>query len=96
MNTLSAVAISADTLAAVAARASELELSEASVSHLRREWPGVHFTFCSEDDVPARLNPVLEGQGFNLYLVNNADHCVAFTSQLEAATGIVLATVSED
>lgn len=96
MNTLSAVAISADTLAAVAARASELELSEASVSHLRREWPGIHFTFCGEDDVPARLNPVLEGQGFNLYLVNNADHCVAFTSQLEAATGIVLATVSED
>jgi hypothetical protein len=96
MNTLTAVAINADTLAAVAARAAELELSEASVSHLRREWPGIHFTFCGEDDVPARLNPVLEGQGFNLYLVNNADHCVAFTSQLEAATGIVLATVSED
>lgn len=96
MNTLTAVAINADTLAAVAARAGELELSEASVSHLRREWPGIHFTFCGEDDVPARLNPVLEGQGFNLYLVNNADHCVAFTSQLEAATGIVLATVSED
>jgi len=96
MNTLSTAAISADTLAAVAARAAELELSEASVSHLRREWPGIHFTFCGEDDVPARLNPVLEGQGFNLYLVNNADHCVAFTSQLEAATGIVLATVSED
>jgi hypothetical protein len=85
-----------DILSAVATRAAELELSEASVAHLRREWPGVHFTFCGEDDVPARLNPVFEGQGFNLYLVNNADHCVAFTSQLEAATGIVLASVSED
>lgn len=90
-----AVTINAATLAAVAARAAELDLSEASVGHLRREWPGVHFTFCGEEDVPARLNPVLEGQGFNLYLVNNADHCVAFTSQLEAATGIVLAWVDE-
>lgn len=90
-----AVAINAATLAAVAARAAELDLSEASVGHLRREWPGVHFTFCGEEDVPARLNPVLEGQGFNLYLVNNADHCVAFTNQLEAATGIVLAWVDE-
>jgi hypothetical protein len=96
MNAPTAVALNADTLAAVAVRAAELELSEASVSHLRREWPGIHFTFCGEDDVPARLNPVLEGQGFNLYLVNNADHCVAFTSDLEIATGIVLATVSDD
>ncbi len=89
-------AIDTDLLTAVAARAGELDLSEASIGHLRLEWPGVHFTFCGEDDVPARLNPVLEGQGFNLYLVSNAEHCVAFTSQLEAATGIVLATVSED
>ncbi len=88
--------LDADILAAVAARAAEMDLSEASVTHLRREWPGVHFTFCGEDDVPARLSPVLEGQGFNLYLVNNADHCVAFTGDLEIATGIVLATVSED
>jgi hypothetical protein len=88
--------IDADLFAAIATRAAELELSEASVSHLRREWPGVHFTYCGEDDVPARLNPVFEGRGFNLYLVNNADHCVAFTSQLEAATGIVLASVAED
>ncbi len=88
--------IEANLFDAITTRAAELELSESSIAHLRREWPGIHFTFCSEDDVPARLKPVFEGQGFNLYLVNNADHCVAFTSQLEAATGIVLATVSED
>ncbi len=91
-----AVSINADLLAAVAARAGEMELSEAGIAHLRREWPGVHFTFCGEDDVPARLNPYLEGEGFHLFLVNNADHCVAFTSQLEAATGIVLAVVNEE
>ncbi len=89
-------AIDSELLAAVATRAAELDLSEASVGHLRREWPGIHFTFCGDDDVPARLNPVLEGDGFNLYLVSNADHCVAFTSEPEAATGIVLAAVSDD
>ena len=88
--------LDANVLNAVAARAAELDLGEAGIAHLRREWPGVHFTFCGEDDVPARLTPFLAGDGFNIYLVNNADHCVAFTSQIEAATGIVLATVSED
>ena len=91
-----AAVIDADLIAAVAGRAGELDLSESSLAHLRREWPGIHFTFCAEDDVPARLSPALEGRGFNLYLVTNAEHCVAFTSQLEAASGIVLATLSED
>ena len=89
-------AIDAGTLEAVARRAGELDLSEASLGHLRREWPDIHFTFCAEDDVPARLGPAYEGRGFNLYLVTNAEHCVAFTSQPEAASGIVLATLSED
>ena len=88
--------IEATTLSAVATRAGELELNEASLAHLRREWPGIHFTFCSEDDVPARLSPALEGSGFNLYLVSNAEHCVAFTTDIDTASGIVVASVSED
>jgi len=28
--------------------------------------------------------------------VSNAEHCVAFTNHLEAATGVVLATQSEE
>jgi hypothetical protein len=84
------------TLNAVALRAGELALNEASLAHLRREWPGVHFTFCNDDDVPARLTPALEGDGFNLYLVSNAEHCIAFTDRLEAATGLVLAANSDD
>ena len=90
------MALDVDLLAAIAARAAELDLSEASVAHLRREWPGIHFTFCDDDDVPARMAPIHQGQGFKLYLVSNAEHCVAFTSEVEAATGIVLAAVSED
>lgn len=79
------------TLERIAARAGELDLSEAGVQHLRREWPGLHFTLCGEDDVPARLKPILEGDGFALYLVSNASHCVAFTEDPHTATGVVLA-----
>ena len=91
-----AAAIDASLLDAVARRAGELMLNEASVAHLRREWPGVHFTLCSEDDVPARLNPAYQRDGFNLDLVSNASHCVGFTNHLEAASGIVLATLEPD
>jgi hypothetical protein len=91
-----AAMIDTDLLTAVARRAGELMLNEASVAHLRREWPGIHFTLCSDDDVPARLNPVREGNGFKLYLVSNLSHCVSFTNQLEAASGIVLATDEAD
>ena len=83
-------------LAAVAARATELDSSAASLAQLRREWPGIHFTFCDDDDVPARLSPARDGENIRLYLVSNAEHCIAFTSQPEAATGIVLAVVSQD
>ncbi len=91
-----ATAIDASVLDAVSRRAGELMLGEAGVAHLRREWPGIHFTLCSDDDVPARLNPVREGDGFKLYLVSNLSHCVSFTNQLEAASGIVLATAEAD
>lgn len=88
--------IAPETLARVAARAGELELSEASLAHLRREFAGIHFTLCDDDDIPARLKPALAGDGFNLYLVSSAEHCIAFTDHAEAATGLVLAAVSDD
>lgn len=88
--------ISPEILAGVAELAARDGVSEATVARLRQAWPGVHFTCCSEDDVPARLKPVAEGPGFGLYLVSNAEHCVAFTDHLQAASGLVLAEVSED
>lgn len=88
--------ISAETLAEVTKKAGEVGPTEAGVATLRKAWPEIHFTFCSEDDVPARLAPASEGEGFALYLVSGAQHCVGFTNHLEAATGLVLATVSAD
>jgi len=88
--------IAPDTLAKVTAQVNAAGLSEAAVIALRQAWPGVSFTYCSEDDVPARLKPAAEGDGFGIYLVSGAEHCVAFTDNLEAASGLVLAAQSED
>ena len=88
--------ITAETLAQVTAKAGEIDLSEAGVAALRKLWPEIHFTFCSEDDVPARLVPAAEGEGFAVYLVSGMQHCVGFTNHLEAATGLVLASVSDE
>jgi len=88
--------ITADFLAGILTRVNAEGASDATVAALRQACPGVHFTLCSEDDVPARLKPAASGTGYDLYLVSGADHCVAFTDHLEAATGLVLATVSED
>lgn len=88
--------IAADTLAKVVAQVEAVGLGEATVTALRQAWPGVHFTWCSEDDIPARLSPTAEGKDFGIYLVSGAEHCVAFTDQLEAATGLVLAARSEE
>lgn len=88
--------ITAETLAAVCDQAAVLGLSEATLQSLRQGWPDLHFTLCSDDDIPARLTPAVEARDFNLYLVSNAQHCIAFTTEPEAATGLVLATQSEE
>lgn len=88
--------ISSDTLARVVAQVDAVGLADTTITALRQAWPGVHFTYCSEDDIPARLKPVAEGAGYGVFLVSGADHCIAFTEHLEAATGLVLAANSEE
>lgn len=88
--------ITPDTLAQVITQANAAGLGEATLSDLRQAWPGVHFTCCSENDIPGRLKPVAEGIGYSVFLVSGAEHCVAFTDHLEAATGLVLAELSDE
>ncbi len=70
-------------------------LSEALVSNLRSEYPGINFTYCMDDDIPNH-EPMLESQGFNLYLVDGREHCLCLTRNYEHATGIVIAEVVDD
>ncbi|TLP44251.1 MULTISPECIES: DUF6129 family protein [Cohaesibacter] len=61
---------------------------------LRSHWPDIHFTYCQDDDIVA-AKPVREAAAFNLYLVTSGGGCIAFTSQVEQATGIVIAELEQ-
>ncbi|MBS4051586.1 DUF6129 family protein [Methylomonas rivi] len=87
--------ISSEQVQRIASAIRTQALSETVVSALRSEYPGIHFTYCMEDDIPTQA-PVLEGEGFNLYLVDGRDHCLCLTNNYEHATGIVIAEIIED
>ncbi len=70
-------------------------LTETLISDIRSEFPGIHFTYCMDDDIPER-EPVLSHTAFNLYLIDGREHCLCFTNNLEHATGIVIAEVISD
>jgi hypothetical protein len=57
---------------------------------LKQDFPGIRFTLCSEDDIHAG-KPVLEHEGFDIYLVGNSDHCLTLTNDYTLATGVVIA-----
>ncbi len=67
-----------------------------SVAALRDAFPDVHFTHCLDDDIGAGIPPYRERDGFNLYLITSAGHCIAFTRSQASATGLVLAEVGGD
>lgn len=70
-------------------------LSEATLSALRNQFGDAHFTYCMDDDVGA-ATPYRECEGFNIYLVNSADHCSVLTREVDGASGMVLAEVIDD
>lgn len=76
--------------------ASYSELNEAALDALKRIWPNLRFTFCCDDDMPARLPPILQHARFNLYLVSGSEHCLSLTNDPAQAIGVVLAWVDAD
>jgi hypothetical protein len=86
-----------ETLGHIADAAAEFQfLDDTTLDCLRGRWPGLHFTICGDDDVPARLSPVLERPNFNVYLVNGSEHCLTLTNDPEVAIGVVLAWMDEE
>ena len=71
-------------------------LNEDALAALKSNWPDMRFTFCNDDDMPARLTPALQRERFNLYLVGGSDHCLSLTSDPSHAIGVVLACVDEE
>ncbi len=72
------------------------ELDEATLDILKHRWPDLRFTFCNDDDMPARMSPALKRESFNLYLVGGGDHCLSLTDDPMHAIGVVLACVEEE
>lgn len=89
--------LSAETLQQIASTAaSGGALNDATLESLKKSWPDLRFTFCNDDDMPARLPPVLQGGRFNVYLVGGGEHCLSLTQDMERAIGVVLAQVDEE
>jgi hypothetical protein len=89
--------VTPDTLEQIANTAALIgELNDATLDSLKQNWPDLRFTFCSDDDMPARLSPALRGEGFNVYLVGGGEHCLSLTQDIEQAIGVVLAQVDEE
>lgn len=85
-----------ETLENIANAAASLgELNEHALATLKQTWPDLRFTFCNDDDMPARLPPILQRTGFNLYLINGSEHCLSLTDDPLQAIGVVVASVDE-
>lgn len=86
-----------ETLERIANAAAALrELNEDALTGLKQIWPDLRFTFCSDDDMPARMPPALQRNEFNLYLVGGGEHCLSLTTDPLQAIGVVLAWVDEE
>jgi hypothetical protein len=89
--------IAAETLEQIANKAAIMgELNEAAMATLKKSWPDLRFTFCNDDDMPARMPSALQRDSFNLYLVGGSEHCLSLTTDTEQAIGVVVACVDEE
>jgi hypothetical protein len=75
--------------------ASFAELDQNAMVALKQTWPDLRFTFCNDDDMPARLPPTLKCEKFNLYLVGGSEHCISLTDDPMQAIGVVVAELDE-
>lgn len=88
--------IEQQTLDKIAALVTDHGIDADAVPALRSVYPQIHFTFCSDDDVIGGPDPVHEAEKFNIYLVDGSDHCMELTRDFSAATGILIAEVTEE
>lgn len=71
--------------------------NKTGMSELRAQFPRLHFTECSADDINPRFKPVQESSEFEFYLISGSTgHCLELTNDLESATGIVIATKADE
>ena len=72
------------------------ESSDSQLQILRETFPGIHFSVCSDDDVPSRLSPAAEGPVCRLYYVDSRSHCLCFAAEATEASGLLVAMLDKD
>lgn len=92
---IAAERLTTELLADIAAKISRAGVGESVLQVLRADYPGMHFSYCMDDDV-GTLRPALECAGFNLYYVDGREHCLSLTTEPAAATGLLVAEVIDD
>ncbi|WP_299200617.1 DUF6129 family protein [uncultured Amphritea sp.] len=75
---------------------SESDIGEELISALKVKHPGLHFSWCFEDDIGATAKPYRESRKFNLYLVNSENHCSCLSNDPDSSSGVVIAEVIDD
>lgn len=70
---------------------------DADLGSLRQAFPDLHFSACMDDDVSPRIKAVRTTPTHAIYLITGATgHCLAFTGETAAATGLLIAERAED
>ncbi len=82
--------ITEQTVADIASFTEGAVIDEALKETLKSKYPGIRFTLCSEDDIFTG-KPVIESQGFDIYLVGSSEHCLTLTNDYDIAAGVVIA-----
>jgi hypothetical protein len=77
-------------------RVSAAVAPDADEAELRRQFPGVRITVCSDDDIPARLEAVRETSVARFYYVDASEHCAKLSTDAESACGIVVGLIGAD
>ena len=70
-------------------------LNDQTLMALREAFQDMHLTYCMDEDIGVG-EPIRREKGFNLYLVDGRGHCMQFTTDLDAATGIILAELEDE
>ena len=69
---------------------------EALAVSLRERFRDVHFSVCSDDDMPPRVPFAAENALCRLYFVQSGEHCLSLTTDADAATGLAVARIDPD
>lgn len=84
-----------ETVQQIAEKVAKLDITPDILSQLRNEYETLHFTYCMDDDIN-HIDPVLETEQYNFYLVDGREHCLCLTKDYNIAQGVVIAEVIND